>query len=49
MKLAVTEVDAVMVTVQVPAPEQPPPLKPLKKEWVVGVAVRVTEDLFINA
>jgi hypothetical protein len=39
--VAVTVVDAVSVTVQVPVPEQPPPLQPLKMEPAVGVAVKV--------
>ena len=33
---------AVRVTVQVPVPEQPPPLQPVKMEPAAGVAVNVT-------
>jgi len=40
-KLAVTVVAALSVTVQVPVPEQPPPLQPEKLEPVAGVAVKV--------
>jgi len=40
-KLAVTVVAALSVTVQVPVPEQPPPLQPEKLEPAAGVAVRV--------
>ncbi len=42
VKLAVTVVAAVNVTVQEPVPEHPPPLHPAKVEPVAGVAVRVT-------
>jgi hypothetical protein len=41
-KLAVTVVLAVRVTVQLPVPEQPPPLQPVKADPVLGVAVSVT-------
>ena len=41
-KVAVTEVLAVRVTVQVAVPLHPPPLQPLKVEPVAGVAVSVT-------
>src|SRR4029453_5565357 len=41
-KVAVTVVAALSVTVQVPVPEQPPPLQPVKLEPAVGVAVKVT-------
>ena len=40
-KLAVTVVAAVMVTVHVLVPEQPPPFQPVKVEPVVGMAVSV--------
>jgi hypothetical protein len=40
-KLAVTDVAALIVTVQVPVPEQPP-LQPPKVDGAVGVAVSVT-------
>jgi hypothetical protein len=42
MKVAVAEVAALMVTVQVPVPVQPPPLQPVKVEPAAGVAVSVT-------
>src|SRR5260370_37569998 len=42
VKVAVTVVAALRVTVQAPVPEQPPPLQPLKVEPVAGVAVSVT-------
>jgi hypothetical protein len=42
VKLAVTVVGALRVTVQAPVPEQPPPLQPLKVEPVAGGAVSVT-------
>src|SRR5437773_5218896 len=41
-KVAVTEVAAFTVTMQVPVPEQPPPLQPVKVELASGVAVKVT-------
>jgi len=40
--VAVTEVSAFRVTVQVPVPEQPPPLQPAKAKPLAGVAVSVT-------
>src|SRR2546425_3596454 len=40
--VGVTEVAAFSVTMQVPVPEQPPPLQPEKVELASGVAVRVT-------
>ena len=39
--VAVTVVAALSVTVQVPVPEQPPPLQPEKVEPAAGVAVKV--------
>src|SRR5437016_1732301 len=42
VKVAVTVVAALRVTVQAPGPEQPPPLQPVKVEPVVGTAVSVT-------
>ena len=42
MKVAVTAVAALRVTVQVPVPEQPPPVQPVKREPAAGVAVSVT-------
>src|SRR4029453_3900304 len=41
-KVAVTVVAALSVTVQVPVPEHPPPLQPVKVEPAAGVAVKVT-------
>jgi hypothetical protein len=40
--VAVTVVAALSVTVQGPAPEQPPPLQPVNAEPAAGAAVRVT-------
>ena len=42
VKVAVTVVAAFKVTEQVPVPEQPPPLQPVKIEPLTGVAVSVT-------
>src|SRR3989442_27767 len=42
VNVAVTVVAALRVTVQVPVPEHPPPLQPLKVEPAAGVAVNVT-------
>ena len=42
IKVAVTVVAAVKVTVQEPVPVQAPPLHPLKMASVAGVAVSVT-------
>jgi len=39
--VAVTVVAALSVTVQVPVPEQPPPLQPEKVDPAAGVAVKV--------
>src|SRR5439155_10970033 len=41
-KVAVTVVAAPSVTVQVPVPEQLPPLQPVKVEPAAGAAVKVT-------
>jgi hypothetical protein len=41
-KVAVTVVAAVIVTVHVPVPEQPPPLQPVNVEPLAGDAVSVT-------
>src|SRR5882724_1575093 len=46
--VAVTEAAALIVTVQGPVPEQPPPLQPVKVELASGVAVRVTAVLTVN-
>ena len=40
--VAVTEVAALTVTLQVPVPVQPPPLQPVNVEPAAGVAVKVT-------
>jgi len=40
--VAVTVVAALSVTVQVPVPEQPPPLQPLNVDPAAGAAVKVT-------
>ena len=42
VKLAVTDLAAVMLTVQVSVPEHPPPLQPTKLESPDGDAVSVT-------
>ena len=42
VNVAVTDVAALIVTVQVPVPVQPPPLQPVNVEPAAGVAVRVT-------
>ena len=44
-----TVVAALSVTVQVPAPEQPPPLQPEKVDPAAGVAVKVTALPLANA
>src|SRR5262249_56735571 len=41
-KVAVTDCAALIVTVQVPVPVQPPPLQPVKLEPAAGAAGRVT-------
>ena len=40
---------ALSVTVQVPVPEQPPPLQPVKVEPAAGVAVKVAAVPLANA
>jgi len=42
MKVAVTAVAPLSVTVHGPVPEQPPPLQPVKAKPAAGVAVSVT-------
>ena len=42
VKVAVTEWAASIVTMQVPVPEQPAPVQPVKSAPTSGVAVRVT-------
>jgi hypothetical protein len=42
-KVAVTEVAAVIVTVQVPVPEHPPPNQPVKVYPLLAEAVNVTD------
>jgi hypothetical protein len=42
LKFAFTDVAAFIVTVQVPVPEQPPPLQPVKMAMEEGMAVSVT-------
>jgi hypothetical protein len=42
VKVAVTEVAAVMTTAHVPVPEQPPPLQPENPDPVLGAAMSVT-------
>ena len=44
-----TVVAALSVTVQVPVPEQPPPLQPVKVEPAAGAAVKVTAVPLANA
>jgi hypothetical protein len=46
--LAVTDVAALIVTVQLPVPEQPPPLQPVKVDPAAGVAVSVTAAPLVN-
>ncbi len=43
VKVAVTEVAAVMVAVHVPVPEHPPPDQPVKIDPLVAEAVRVID------
>jgi len=42
-KVAVTVIAAVIVTVQVPVPEHPPPDQPVKVYPLFGEAVKVTD------
>src|SRR2546422_4778091 len=48
-KVAVTVVAALSVTVQVPVPEQLPPLQPVKVEPAAGAAVKVTAGALAQA
>src|SRR5207244_6385826 len=48
VKMAVTACAALIVTVQVPVPVQPPPLQPEKVEPAAGTAVKVTEVPLAN-
>src|SRR5256712_1455284 len=48
-KVAVTVVAALSVTVQVPVPERPPPLQPVKVEPAAGAAVKATAVPLVNA
>src|SRR5207247_4071040 len=48
-KVAVTVCAAFTVTMQVPVPEQPPPLQPEKVQPAAGAAVQVTEMPLANA
>jgi hypothetical protein len=48
MKVAVTEVAALIATVQVPVPEHPPPLQPVNVEPAAAAAVNVTEVPLVN-
>ena len=45
VKVAVTVLAALIVTLQVPVPEQPPPDQPVKLEPVACAAVNVTDVL----
>jgi hypothetical protein len=47
-KLAVTGWAALIVTVHVPVPVQPPPLQPVNVEPAAGVAVKVTAAPVVN-
>jgi hypothetical protein len=49
MNVAVTALTAFIVTTQVPTPEHPAPLQPENKEFVPGVATRVTTVPIPNA
>jgi hypothetical protein len=48
VKLAVTDVAALIVTVQLPVPEQPPPLQPANVDPAAGVALSVTAAPLVN-
>jgi hypothetical protein len=48
LNVAVTACAALIVTVQVPVAEHPPPLQPVKVEPAAGVAVRVTAAPLAN-
>ena len=49
VKLAVTVVSAVIVTVQLPVPLHPPPLQPVNVEPLAALAVKATEVLLAYA
>ena len=48
VKVAVTDLAALMVTTQVAVPEQPSPVQPVKVEPVEATAVRVTTVLLLK-
>lgn len=48
LKVAVTDLAALMVRVQLPVPVQPPPLQPAKLEPLSAVAVRVTVAFWVK-
>src|SRR5262245_66519682 len=48
LNVAVTDVAALIVTVHIPVPAQPPPFQPVKSEPAAGVAVNVTVVPFVN-
>jgi len=48
LNVAVTDLAAFIVTVQVPVPEHPPPLQPANTEPLAALAVRVTEVPLLN-
>jgi hypothetical protein len=48
LKFAFTDIAALMLTVQVPVPEQPPPLQPVNVAVEDGMAVKVTSVPLLN-